>query len=76
MIVVDASVVANVVGDDGTDGAAARAAVRDGELTAPDLLDVEVLALLRQRWLRGDIDDERLAIAVDDLLDLPIERSR
>ena len=74
MIVVDASVVANVVADAGLDGAAARAALRGQEVTAPDLLDVEVLAVLRKRWMSGDIDDARLAIAVDDLLDLPIER--
>lgn len=74
MIVVDASVAANAVADDGPDGLAARAAMRNQQLSAPDLLDVEVLAVLRKRWLSGDLGNERLAAAVDDLLDLPIER--
>lgn len=74
MIVVDASVIANVIGDDGPDGTIARAAIRNDDAVAPDLLDVEVLAVLRKRWLRGDITDERLALAVDDLIDLPIDR--
>jgi uncharacterized protein with PIN domain len=51
VIVVDASVLANVVGDDGRDGQVARAHVREaGELMAPDLVDVETVAVLRRRW--------------------------
>lgn len=71
---VDASVIANVVADDGPDGDAARAALRGEELAAPDLVDVEVLAVLRKRWLSGDLGEARQATAVDDLLDLPIDR--
>lgn len=74
MIVVDASVVANAIADDGPDGAAARDALRGQDLSAPDLLDVEVLAVLRKRWLNGDLSDDRLGAAIDDLLDLPIQR--
>lgn len=74
MIVVDASVIANVVADDGPDGDAARTALRGEELAAPDLVDVEVLAVLRKRRLSGDLGEARLAAAVDDLLDPPIER--
>ena len=74
MIVVDASVVANVVGDDAPAGAMARESVRSQVLVAPDLVDVEVTAVLRKRWLAGDLDERRFGLAVDDLTALPITR--
>ena len=51
MLVLDASVLANVLADDGSDGSAARNAIRDEDLHAPDLIDVEAVAVLRKRWL-------------------------
>ena len=75
MIVLDASVLANVVGDDGTAGRAARArlaAARDASV--PDLADVETVSVLRKRWLAGDLTDRRFRSAVDDLLALPLTR--
>lgn len=46
MIVVDASVLANVLADDEADGDRAREEVRrGGELLAPDLVDVESVAV-------------------------------
>ena len=75
MIVADASVVANVVADDGADGDVARAHVRDaGDLMAPDLVDVETVSVLRRRWLANDLTEGRLRTAVDDLESLPIAR--
>lgn len=75
MIVVDASVLANVVGDDGPDGQRARQEVRAaGDLAAPDLADVETVAVLRKRWLAGAIPDGRFAVAVRDLEDLDLDR--
>lgn len=74
MIVIDASVVANVVADDGDDGTSARAAVRGEDLVAPELLDVETIAVLRKRWLADDLDDRRFGDAVNDLMDLAITR--
>jgi predicted nucleic acid-binding protein len=74
VIVVDASVLANVVADDGDDGRRARAAVRGEELAAPDLVDVETVAVLRKRWLADDLDDARFRDAVTDLMDLAITR--
>jgi predicted nucleic acid-binding protein len=74
VIVVDASVLANVVADDGDDGRRARAAVREEELAAPDLVDVETVAVLRKRWLADDLDDARFRDAVTDLMDLAITR--
>jgi predicted nucleic acid-binding protein len=75
MIVVDASVLANVIGDDGADGQRARREMSaGGEVAAPDLVDVETVAVLRKRWLAGTVDDQRFAEAVVDLGDLDFER--
>ena len=75
MIVVDASVLANVVGDDGPDGKRARREFRvGGDVAVPDLVDVETVAVLRKRWLRKTISAVRFAAAIDDLEDLAIDR--
>lgn len=75
MIVVDASVLANALADDGRDGAAARARLTiDGDLAAPDLVDVETTAVLRKRWIAGDLTDRRFSEAVGDLEDLDLTR--
>lgn len=74
MIVVDASVLANAVGDDGADGATARAALAGQELSIPDLADVEVVAVLRRRWLGKALPARRFATAIDDLAALPADR--
>ena len=75
MIVVDASVLANIVGDDTKVGDAARARLASCTAAAvPDLADVEAVAVLRKRWLAGDITARRFKAAVDDLIALPIVR--
>lgn len=75
MLVVDASVLANVVGDDRSAGRRARdQVVGHGDLAAPDLVDVETLAVLRRRWLAGTLDDPRFDEAVTDLVALPLTR--
>lgn len=75
MIVLDASVMANVVGDDGPAGQLARARVaRATHLAAPDLVDVETVAVLRTRWRAGDLTARRFRAAVGDLLALPMDR--
>ncbi|HEY7952284.1 MAG TPA: type II toxin-antitoxin system VapC family toxin [Solirubrobacteraceae bacterium] len=45
---------------------------QEGELSAPDILIFEVLAVLRREALRGTLSETRAAGAVDDLRDLPI----
>ena len=75
MIVIDASVLANALGDDDDDGRTARHELRAAaDLTAPDLVDVETVAVLRKRWLAGTISDQRFNRAVDDLERLDFER--
>jgi predicted nucleic acid-binding protein len=75
LIVIDASVLANVVGDDGSDGQRARAEFRGAsDVAAPDLVDVETVAVLRKRWLAGTVTDQRFAAAVGDLGQLDLDR--
>jgi len=74
LIVVDASVLANALGDDGVDGRAARGRLAGDDLAAPDLVDVETVAVLRKRWLSGGLSDRRFAAAINDLEDLELSR--
>ena len=75
MIVVDTSVLANAIGDDGSDGQRARAEIRSsGDIAAPDLVDVETVAVLRRRWLAGTISDRRFATAIGDLEAIDLDR--
>jgi predicted nucleic acid-binding protein len=74
MIVVDASVLANVVGDDSAQGDRARAALVGQDVSVPDLVDVEVVSVLRRRWLARTITARRFAAAIDDLAMLPADR--
>lgn len=74
MIVADASILANAIGDDGTEGDAARAALSGNDLSIPDLADVEVVSVLRRRWLAKTMSARRFATAVRDLASLPADR--
>jgi predicted nucleic acid-binding protein len=75
LIVVDASVLANVVGDDGPTGIAARARLAiAGDASVPDLADVETVSVLRKRWIAGMLTAQRFRQAVDDLCALPLTR--
>lgn len=75
MIVVDASVVANALADDGADGDLARQhLVNAPALAAPDLVDVETVPVLRRRRRAGDLTARRFSIAVDDLADFDMLR--
>lgn len=72
MLVVDASVIAPLIADDGPDGDVFRAAVRGQTLAAPDLLRVEVLSVLRRHLASGDLTALQANNAVEDLVALPI----
>lgn len=43
-------------------------------MAAPDLVDVETVAVLRRRWLASDLTEQRFRVALDDLENLPIVR--
>ena len=67
MIVIDASVMANIVGDDTHVGIAARARLaRAVHAAAPDLIDVETVAVLRKRWIAKDISDSARRLTAPD----------
>lgn len=75
MIVVDASVLVPALADHGPDGAAARARLAGERLTAPEVVDLEVLSVLRRLNSRGHLSDRRAALAVRDLQELPMVRA-
>lgn len=74
MIVVDASVLAPALADDGADGDRARLRLRGEQLVAPELIDLEVLSTLRRAVRAGRLDERRSGQALDDLAALPLRR--
>ena len=62
-------------GDDGADGDTARARLRDEDLAAPELIDLEVVSVLRRQLSAGSLDERRALLAVDDFRDLPMQRA-
>jgi len=75
VIVVDASVLAVALADDGQDGDHARARLRGEQLTAPDLVDLEVASVWRRQIRDGAMDARRAALALADLAALPLRRA-
>lgn len=74
MIVVDASVLVTGLADDGPDGDRVRARLRGERLAAPHLIDVEVLSAWRRLTKARDLDDRRVALAMEDLRSLRLDR--
>jgi predicted nucleic acid-binding protein len=75
VIVVDASVLATSLGDDGPDGDRARARLRGERLTAPELVDLEVASVWRRQVSAGAMDERRAVLALADLGTLPLRRT-
>jgi predicted nucleic acid-binding protein len=75
VLVVDASVVAVALGDDGVDGDTARARLRGEDLAAPELLDLEVASVLCRQVMTGAMGVKRADLALADLIALPIRRA-
>ena len=75
MLVVDASVLAVALADDGPDGDAARARLRGETLAAPELVDLEVASVLRRQNRVGMLDNRRAELAMNDLAALPMHRA-
>lgn len=74
MIVVDASVLAPALADDGADGDLVRSRLRGERLVAPELVDLEVLSTLRRAARGGRLDERRSGQALNDLATLPLRR--
>lgn len=75
MLVVDASVLAVALADDGADGDTARARLRGEDLAAPELLYLEVASVLRRQMAFGALDARRADLALADLTAIPIQRA-
>lgn len=75
MIVVDASVLATALSDDGQDGDRARERLRGEQLAAPTLVDLEVASVLRKAARAGRLEDRRARQALTDLAALPLHRA-
>lgn len=75
MIVVDASVLSPALADDGRDGRIARGRLTGERLTAPEVIDLEVVSVLRGLTHAGKLTNERAAHAVDALAAMPVARA-
>lgn len=74
MIVVDASVLAVALGDDGADGRRARSRLAEDALAAPELIDLEVVSVWRRHVGAKLMTARRAAAALSDLEVLPLQR--
>lgn len=74
MLVIDASVLAVALLDDGQDGDAVRDRLRGEQLAAPALIDLEVASVWRGLARGGHLDPRRVRLALDDLQELPLQR--
>lgn len=74
MLVIDASVLAVTLIDDGPDGDLVRDRLRGEQLAAPALIDLEVISVWRGLARGGHLDARRVGQALDDLQDLPMQR--
>jgi len=75
VIVVDASVLAVALADDGDDGRRARDRLMGETLAAPELVDLEVVSVWRRQVAAKLMTARRATLAVSDLEDLPLRRS-
>jgi predicted nucleic acid-binding protein len=75
VIVTDAGVLVAIFVDDGRWGEAARARVRDEDLAAPELIDLEVTSALRGLLRVGKVNEFRARLALADLRHLPLQRA-
>jgi predicted nucleic acid-binding protein len=75
VLVVDASVLAPALADDGRDGDRARDRLRGEPLAAPELIDLETASAIRRALVAGRLDDRRAQLALGDLVALPLSRA-
>ena len=55
-------------------GLAVAGMLEDAALVAPELLDAEIVLVLRRAVLRGRLEEARALMAIDDLALWPVER--
>ena len=48
--------------------------IEDASLSAPELMDAEVLSVLRRAVLTGRLEEARAKLVIDDLLQWPVDR--
>lgn len=72
--VADASVLASAVGESGEPGRRIRARLRPYRLAAPDYAVVEVVSVIRGRWLGRALSGDDAERALSDFADLTIDR--
>lgn len=72
MTVVDTSVIVDFLLGSGVAEQVKDLMADEGELSAPDILVFEVLAVLRREALRESLPQARAAGAIEDLADMPI----
>jgi predicted nucleic acid-binding protein len=75
VLVVDASVLVVALADDGAAGDTARAALQGHSLAAPELVDLEVVSVLRRQLSAARLEPRRAELALRDLQDLPLQRA-
>jgi predicted nucleic acid-binding protein len=74
MLVVDASCLFEVVADTPRSPEVAARLAADTDQVAPEVIDIEVLGVIRAQYLRGALDETAAGQAVADLRDWPGER--
>ena len=74
MLVVDASCLFEVVADTPRAEEIAARLAADADQMAPQVIDVEVLGVIRAHYLRGHLDGTAAGQAVADLRDWPADR--
>jgi predicted nucleic acid-binding protein len=76
VIVVDASVLATALADDEEGGDEVRERLRrESRLAAPELVDLEVVSVLRRAARAGRLGERRAGQALADLAALPLRRA-
>jgi predicted nucleic acid-binding protein len=76
VIVVDASVLASALVDDGAAGDRMRTRLRSESLAAPELIDLEVTSVVRRQVQAGGLDVQRADLALGSLAAVPLRRAR
>jgi predicted nucleic acid-binding protein len=74
MLIVDASALFEVVADTPLAEQIRLRMDKDADRAAPQVIDVEVLSIIRREHLRGLLDGTKAYLAVQNLRDSPIQR--